>query len=250
MRSFVAIVRVTLQQLMGWKKILGFGLLSLTPAALLFFAARARTGAGLDTDLGGLVVSPFFSIVLPVTALILAGSALGDERRDKTLSFLVLRPISRLQIVVAKTLAASSASIVFALIGTFALALIYAVGGGGFNVIGSIFVGATVVCVAYSALFVLLGNISSRPTVIGLVYILFVENELVQELPRLAPVSPWRIGLAATLDLMPHDYPARALLGAIGELIPSFHNALLATTGILLVTITLGTAHLRKTDSV
>jgi len=250
MMPFLAIVRVTLQQLLGLKKVVGFGLLSLTPAMLLLFAARARTGAGLDTDLGGLIVSPFFSIVLPITALILAGSALGDERRDKTLSFLVLRPISRLQIVVAKTLAASTASIVFALVGTVALAVVYAMGGGRLNVMGSIFAGAAIVCVVYSALFVLLGNISSRPTVIGLVYILFIENALVSELPRLAPVSPWRIGLAAALDMTPQDYPARALLGAIGELTPSLWNALLATTAVLVVTIALGTALLRKTDSV
>jgi ABC-2 type transport system permease protein len=248
--TFLAIIRVTLQHLMGRRKVLGFGLLSLTPATLLFFAARARVGPGLDTDLGAMVVSPFFSIVLPVTALILRGSALGDERRDKTLSFLVLRPISRLQIVVAKTIAASTASVAFALVGTAALALTYATGGGQPNVMPSIFAGAVVICVTYSALFVLLGNVSSRPTVIGLIYILFVENTLVQELPRLGPASPWRIGLATTIDLMPEDYPALALLGGIGELVPSWYNALLATTGILIVTIALGTLLLRKTDAV
>lgn len=250
MISFFAIFRVTLQQLLGRKKVIGFTLLSLTPAALLFFAARARTGAGLDTDLGAMVVSPFFSIVLPVIALILGGSALGDERRDKTLSFLVLRPISRLQIVVAKTFAAATGPVGFALVGTTALATVYAAAGGRLNVFPSIVVGAVVLCLAYSALFALLGSVTSRPTVIGLIYILFIEQALVQELPRLAPVSPWRLGLAATLDLMPEDYPARTLLGGIGELVPSWYNALLAVVGILAVTIILGTVLLRKTDAV
>jgi hypothetical protein len=66
----------------------------------------------------------------------------------------------------------------------------------------------------------------------------------------LGPASPWRIGLATTIDLMPEDYPALALLGGIGELVPSWYNALLATTGILIVTIALGTLLLRKTDAV
>ena len=250
MTSFAAIVRVTLQQLTGRKKIFGFGVLSLIPAALLFFAARAREVEGLDTDLGGLVVSPFFAVVLPVIALIMAGSALGDERRDKTLSFLVLRPISRLAIATAKTLAACTASVGFALVGTVALAVVYAATGGSINVMPAIFVGAAVMCVAYSALFVLLGNVTSRPTVIGLLYILFVENVLVDELPRLAPASPWRIGLAATIDLMPEDFPARALLGAIGELAPSAYNAFLATAVIVAVTIALGAGVLSRTDSV
>ena len=91
---------------------------------------------------------------------------------------------------------------------------------------------------------------TSRPTVIGLLYILFVENVLVDELPRLAPASPWRIGLAATIDLMPEDFPARALLGAIGELAPSAYNAFLATAVIVAVTIALGAGVLSRTDSV
>ncbi|MBT8404791.1 MAG: ABC transporter permease [Gemmatimonadetes bacterium] len=250
MTAFVAVVRVTLLQLLGRKKLLGFGLLSLIPAALLFFAARARVGPGLDTDLGAMVVSPFFSIVLPVTALILGGAALGDERRDKTLSFLVLRPMGRLTIVVAKTVAAIGASLLFAVIGTLGLALVYAVGGGGLNVIPSVLAGATVLVVAYASIFTLLGNVTTRPTVVGLLYIVFVENAFVQELPRLAPISPWRMGLAATLDLMPDDYPARALLGGIGELVPSWTNAMLATVGIVVVSIAIGTVLLRRRDAV
>ena len=45
--------------------------------------------------------------MIPVTSLILASSALGEERGDKTLSFVLLRPIGRLKIVIAKTLAAA-----------------------------------------------------------------------------------------------------------------------------------------------
>ena len=250
MTSFVAIVRVTLRQLTGRKRVFGFGLLSLIPAGLLYFAARARLVEGLDTDLGGLGVSPFFSMVLPLTALILAGSALGDERRDMTLPFLVLRPISRLGIATAKTLAACTASLAFALVGTVALTLVYAAAGGRLNVMPAIFVGAAVVCVAYSALFVLLGNVTSRPTVVGILYIVFVENVLVDELPRIAPMSPWRIGLSATIDWMPGDFPARALLGAIGDLPLSAANAFLATGGIVVVSIALGAILLSRTDSV
>ena len=250
MTPFAAIVRVTLWQITGRKKIFGFGLLSLVPAALLFFAARARLVEGLDTDLGGLGVSPFFSMVLPLTALILAGSALGDERRDMTLSFLVLRPMSRLRIVIAKTLAAFMASLAFALTGTVALTVVYAAAGGRINVMPAIFLGATVVCVAYSALFVLLGNLTSRPTVVGALYIVFIENLLVNELPRIAPMSPWRTGLAVTLDWMPRDFPARALLGAIGDLPPSAANAFLTTAGIVVVSIALGTILLSRADSV
>jgi ABC-2 type transport system permease protein len=250
MTAFLSIIRVTIRQLAGRKRVVGFGVLSLVPAGLLFAASRARELEGIDTDLAGLVVTPFFAVVLPLTALILAGSALSDERRDKTLSFLVLRPIGRLQIAVAKTVAATAVSVGFALFGSVALCLTYVGVGGQINVLPAIAVGAALVCSLYSALFVLLGNVTSRPTLVGLLYVLFFENTLVTELPRLAPASPWRVGLAATIDLMPQGFPARAILGAIGDLAPSAPSALGATAATVVIAVGICAILLKRTDSV
>jgi len=205
---------------------------------------------GIDTDLGALMVSPFFSVVVPLTALILGGAALSDERRDKTLSFVVLRPISRLQIASAKTLAACGVSVGLALVGATALSLTYVVVSGHIDVLPSIAAGAALGCILYSAVFVLLGNIVSGRTLIGLVYVLFVENVLVDELPRVASLSPWRVGLAATIDLAPQGFPARALLGTIGDLVPSASSALGATTATVVVAVLICSVLLRRTDSV
>ena len=250
MTAFASIVQVTIRQLTGRTRVAGFGLLSLLPAGLLYAASRAREVEGIDTDLSGLMVSPFFSVVVPLTALILAGAALSDERRDKTLSFLVLRPISRLQIASAKTLAACAMSVGFALLGSTALSLTYVAVGGQINVLPAIAAGAALACVLYGAVFVLLGNVVSRPTLIGLVYVLFVENVLVDELPRLASLSPWRVGLAATIDLAPQGFPARALLGAIGDLAPSAPSALGATAVTVVVAVAICSILLRRSDSV
>lgn len=250
MTAFLSIIRVTIRQLTGRKRILGFALLSMMPAGLLVAASRARELEGIDTDLGGLVVTPFFAVVLPLAALILAGSAFSDERRDKTLSFIMLRPIGRLQIAVAKTIAATTVSVGLALFGATALCLAYVAVGGQINVLPAVAVGAALACALYSALFVLLGNVTSRPTLIGLLYILFVENTLIAELPRLAPVSPWRIGLAGTIDLMPQGFPARAILGAIGDLVPSAPNGLIATAVTMVVAVGTCALLLRRTDSV
>ena len=250
MTSFAAIVRVTIRQLTGRKRVIGFALLSLLPATLLYLASRAREVEGIDTDLGGLLVNPFFAIVLPLTALMLAGSALGDERRDKTLSFLVLRPLSRVQIALGKTVAACSVSIAFAVLGTVALTLTYVAVGGQINVLPAILAGAVLVCVLYGSIFVLLGNVVKRPTIAGVLYVLFIEQVLVDELPRLSPLSPWRVGFAATVDLMPQGFPARAQLGAIGELAPSAPGALFATVVTAVVAVGICAALLRRTDSV
>ena len=250
MTAALAMIRVTIRQLTGKKRTIGFALLGVLPAGLLLALSRAREIDGLDTDLGVLLVAPLFAFVIPITSVLMAGSALGDERRDKTLSFIVLRPIRRLSIVVSKTVAACFVSVGFALFSSVALVLTYTAVGGSADVLPAIAIGAILTCVIYSSVFVLVGNVISRSTVVGLIYVLFVENVLAQELPRLAAVSPWRVGLGATIDLMPQGFPARAIFGAIGELIPSVQNAVVATVVVVIVTVSACTLLLRRTDSV
>jgi ABC-2 type transport system permease protein len=188
--------------------------------------------------------------VIPITSLILASSALGDERRDKTLSFLVLRPISRLEIAAAKTVAAAAVSSGFALLGTIALSLTWRVLGGTLDVLPAIATGAVLACVMYSAVFVLIGNIFARSTLVGLLYVLFFEYVIVRELPRLAGASLWRISLGATLETMPEHFPAQALLGALGQWVPSVGSALIVAGSITLLTVGTCTLLLQRTDAV
>ena len=81
-------------------------------------------------------------------------------------------------------------------------------------------------------------------------YVFFVEQALIDELPRLASASPWRVGFAATVDLLPHGFPARALLGAIGELAPSAPLATLATSITAVAAVLVLTLLLRGSDGV
>jgi len=250
MTPLLAIVRVTVGQLTGRARLLGFGLLSLVPAVLLAAVSRSADPGALDLELGVLLVVPFFAHVIPITTLILASSALGEERRDKTLSFLVLRPISRLQIAAAKTIAAAAVSTGFAVLGTLALSLVWLALGGSLDVLPPIALGAAAACVMYSAVFVLLGNVVARATLVGLLYVLFFESVMVEELPRLAGASLWRIGLGATLDTMPAHFPARALLGAVGEWVPSLGSTLMVMGSITLVTIVICAVLLKRRDAI
>lgn len=250
MTPFLAIVRVTIRQLTGRARLLGFGLLSLIPAILLAAASRSAVPTALDLELGVLLVVPLFALVIPVTTLILASAALGEERGDKTLSFLLLRPISRLEIVAAKTVAAAATSTGFALVATLALSFTWMALGGGLDVLPAIATGATLACVMYSAVFVLVGNVLARSTLVGMLYVLFFEYVLVEELPRLAGGSLWRIGLGATLSTMPEHFPARALLGAMGNWVPSLGSALLVTGIITVITVVVCTVQLQRTDAV
>lgn len=250
MTPLLAIVRVTIRQLTGRTRLIGFSLLNLVPAPLLAAVSRAANPTALDLELGVLLVLPYFALVIPITTLILASSALGEERRDKTLSFLVLRPISRLEIALAKGIAAAIVSIGFALLGALALSLTWLAVGGRFDVFPSILLGAILACVMYSTVFVLLGNLVVRATLVGLIYILFFEIIIVDNLPRLAPASLWRISLGATLDTMPTHFPARALLAPLGNWVPSLSSALIVTSAVAFITIGLSTLLLHRTDAV
>jgi ABC-2 type transport system permease protein len=250
MTPWLAMVRVTMRQLTGRARLLGFGLLALVPSALLAAVSRSANPRALDLELGVLVVVPFFALVIPITTLILASSALGDERRDKTLSFILLRPISRIAIAAAKTSAAALVSMAFALLGTVAMSVTWVVFGGSFDIFPAIALGAMLASVMYSAVFVLLGNVLARATLAGLLYVLFFEYVIVNELPRLAGGSLWRISLGATLETMPAHFPARAVLGALEAWVPSVSSALLVMGSIVLVTVAASTILLKRTDAV
>ena len=249
MRPMLAIVRVTVGQLTGRARLLGFGLLSLVPAALLAAASRSADPGALDLELGVLLVVPLFALVIPITTLILATAALGEERRDKTLSFLVLRPISRLKIVLAKSLAAAAVSTGFAGIGALALSLTWLAVGGSLDVFPPMLLGATLACATYSAVFVLLGNVVARSTIVGLLYVLLFESVMVDEFSRLAGASLWRISLGATLDTMPAHFPALALLAALGDWVPSLANALIVTGSVSVLALGICTVLLKRTDA-
>jgi len=250
MTPFLAIVGVTARQLTGRSRLIGFGLLSLVPALLLMVTARSALPAALDLELGVLLVVPFFSLVIPITSLILASSALGDERRDKTLSFLVLRPIRHLEIAAAKTVASALVSSGFAVFGALALSVTWLALGGTIDVFLPIVMGATLACVMYSAVFVLLGNVLARATLVGLIYVLLFEASIVGGFSRLAGASLWRIGLGATVDTLPTHFPARALLGPLGDWIPSLGSAVIVACTIAVLTISMCTLLLKRTDAI
>mgnify|MGYP003576494853 CR=1 FL=1 len=164
MTPLLAMVRVTISQLTGRARLIGFALLNLVPAPLLAAVSRAANPAALDLELGVLLVLPYFALVIPITTLILASSALGEERRDKTLSFLVLRPISRLEIALAKGIAAAIVSVGFAVLGALALSLTWLAVGGSFDVFPSVLLGAilAVGLLAFAASFYLLRQLFKK----------------------------------------------------------------------------------------
>lgn len=215
MKAYLAIFRVTLRQLLGGKRTIAFGLLALLPATVMWFTSRQASPATVVLRFHEAPLGISFFIVLPVVSLILGASALGDERRDGTLSFLLLRPLPRSVVVTAKLAAAWVATT--GIVGT-ALALAASIVGfraGDWSLLVPAFVAIAISALAYCSAFLALGYLTSRAVLVGLVYVFMWENGVSFASASLANVSLFRIGLSAYAAMVPRS------LTTIGEILGS-----------------------------
>jgi ABC-2 type transport system permease protein len=186
--AFLAIFTVTLRQLLGGRRFIALTLVALVPALMMVVGSN-------DLEELVMIASPMMmTLLLPLLAIMISGGALGDEKRDQTMSFLVLRPISRLTIAGAKVLAAVVGSGVFALLSSVSLGITYSALGGELAVIAPLVAGALTTTTAYAATFVLVGLLISRSTLVGLAFVFLWEGALVSNFAGMAKLSLWRIG--------------------------------------------------------
>ena len=168
--------RLSLHQLAGRWRLILILLLAALPVTL---AAVVSAFGGddesyqahfINTLLDGMIVGG----VLPIVTMALATAAFGDELDDRTLSYLVLKPVPRLLIVLPKLLA----SIVVAgplLIASGVIATILGLDGGGQAAVAvgvALFAGV----VTYAAIFTWAGLISSRALGFALIYVFLWEG--------------------------------------------------------------------------
>jgi ABC-2 type transport system permease protein len=155
-----------------------------------------------------------FSVLLPLTALIIGTSVLGAEIDDGSIIHLLATPVRRSSVVVTKFLVATGLTMVFAAIPELIAALI--AGGGsaeapaspgtftGLVTVSSgrlaigLFVGALACSVIYNAVFVMVSVATTRAIAVGLLYVLVWEallSNLVSGV-RLLSVSHYGLGIA------------------------------------------------------
>jgi ABC-2 type transport system permease protein len=160
-----------------------------------------------------------FSVLLPLTALIIGCSVLGAEIDDGSVIHLLATPVRRSSVIMTKFAVATVLTIIFAAVPELIAALI---SGGGFTeptVIvhaGSppavtqatavstgdfalgLFVGAVAGAVIYNAIFVMVSVATTRAIAVGLLYVLIWEAVLSNFVSgaRLLSVSHYSLGIA------------------------------------------------------
>ncbi len=129
--------------------------------------------------------------VLPMAILILATNALGNEVEDRTMVYLVLKPQSRLRIVLEKLLAVGTVATLLLWLGTTAGFLIALRGEAGesLNVLVAMLVAELFAVLAYGALFMLLSLLISRALLAGIIYALLWESAFSRFIPGVRLLS-------------------------------------------------------------
>ena len=166
-----ALFMLALRQAVTRRKIALLIILALLPLgfASILVSVGADDGALIGPVLGGLVIS----VTLPITVMVLATGAFGNEVEDRTLSLLITKPVPRWTIVLAKFVA----TIVVAapLMAAIAAAITTMDANGTGNAPAAGAAGVVVGVVAYASVFTWLGLITTRALGFGLVYVLLWE---------------------------------------------------------------------------
>ena len=100
------IFRLSLHQLAKRRRLLLILLLATLPVALAAaISAFAGEGESYKADLiNNLLDAMLIAAIMPIVTIALATRAFGDELEDRTLSYLVLKPVPRWRIVLPKLL--------------------------------------------------------------------------------------------------------------------------------------------------
>ncbi len=258
MNAFLAIIRVTIRQTLRLRRALGLLVLSGSVAGIyLLYMIATRNSTDLPADQIeeaievsiGMTIGVFMNIVVPVATLIIATSVMGDERRDNTMSFLVLRPIRRVVIAGAKVVAAFVEALIINGIGAAAFGILVGIKTETFDYFIPLMVGTTVATAAYAALFVPLGYLLKRATLIGLTYVFIWENGIAAAVPALSSLSPWRIGASAIAGLAPSRF--EELIDGefgLGAIDPGAGGAMIKAAVLMVLCSALMASILRRRD--
>lgn len=248
MTGFGAIVRVTLRQLLGGKRMIILGLLGVIPAVVVWLTTSSSlTRSAMVENFHESATPTLFLIVVPITAIVLGSAALGDERRDGTLSFLMVRPLRRSSVTGAKLTAAWIASAgVTTLSGALASTAV-SLRSSDWSTLVPTIVGIALSTACYASAFLVIGHLTSRAVLLGLVYVFIWESGLSLAAPSLANVSLFRIGLTAYVGLLPES--RTVLSEPLGSLAPGAGGAIVKTAVLGMLAVSAAAALLRRRDT-
>lgn len=246
MRPFAAMVRTTLRQLLGGRRLIVLGLLGAIPAVVTWLATADRFGASVFEVYHEGTIVTLFLIVMPIVSIVLGSAALGDERRDGTLSFLMVRPNPRSSITGAKFVAAWIATATVSMLSGALASTAASLRASDWSTMAPTLVALAISAGCYAAVFMVVGYLTSRSVLIGLVYLFVWESGIAFAAASLANVSLFRIGLTAYAAMLPEAEPL--LSEPLASLTPGLGGAIAKLVAIALLCVLATATMLRRRD--
>ena len=219
------VAMLTVRATLGRRRALLFALPAVVLIALTL-AVRATHPA--DPSWAAQVLGDFgFSVLLPLTALILGTGVLGAEIDDGSAIHLLATPVSRSSIVVTKAAVAAVLTMLFAAVPELIAGLLAPSGG---KLAVALFIGALAGSVIYNAVFVLASVVTTRAIAVGLLYVLIWEGLLGNFVggARILSIAHYSLGIANAID------PDKDLNAGLG-LTTSLVLGVVVTAGALVV---------------
>ena len=171
--------------------VLGISLLAAILAGIVQAVPDENSIRDLRSIFSGLYLNLFAGTLLPLATLVLATAALGDEIEDRTLQYLTLKPVSRLQIVFEKLLAVVAVLIPLTWFGIVVTWAITAFGNVDElrDLLWPALASSLVAIIGFGSLFMLLSLFVQRALLIGVFYVFVWESTLSQFLPGIRAIS-------------------------------------------------------------
>lgn len=208
---------ITLRATLGSKRKYLF---AIPGVIMIVFTAALKSANPGGLDWPSHLLGTFgFTVLLPLTALMIGTGVLGAEIDDGSIVHLLATPVRRASVIMTKYVVATGLTIAFAAVPVLVSALI---SGGGYAppalarfqpgdsaTVGPIpisdgkfalalFVGALVAAVIYNAVFVMVSAATTRAIAVGLLYVLIWESVLSNVISgaRLLSVSHYALGVS------------------------------------------------------
>lgn len=233
------------RRMMRKGRVIALVCLSSIPALAYWLTAFDADPAELGVIYNDIVPTSGFSFA--IAALILTVATLREERDAGTLPYLYMRPIARSSIAASSIAAGIAAAGSLAVAGWAASALAVAAVGADISIAIpglSLFLAGAI---GYAAVFVPLGYLVPRSTLVGLGYLIIGEMIVGSAIAGIGQLSIWRISVSILADLVPQMGPEAMEL--LGEVSVGVATGVVKLGAILLVGMVTLTWALRRRDA-
>ena len=184
----VPVLKLSLRQITGVRRLLIVLLLVLLPVALTVLLRLTSDGDGDPADFANAVVNALLvGVVLPIVMISFSTTVFGNDLEDRTLSFIIMTPAARWKIALSKL--AAPILIGAPLIVVSAAATIYIGMDGDANSVLAVCVGLLIGVVAYASVFTWAGLITTRALAFAIVYVFLWEGVISALVPGVKYLS-------------------------------------------------------------